>query len=161
MNRLFTAWTKNVYHRRVHSETGAATAPLARSMNSHPLTVPNPADLAEAFRRSEHRTVSNTALVSLHGNRCQVDPLLVGRRAEPVFGPFALSFLRVRANGQDAGTALPFQVSRHSHTAPRLGIDVEVVRPGPAATRFKVIPRLWVVERTNRLAQLSTGQNTL
>lgn len=62
MNRLFTAWTENVYHRRVHSETGAA--PLARWMGDRPLAVPNPADLAEAFRWSEHRTVSKTALVS-------------------------------------------------------------------------------------------------
>ncbi|WPW33015.1 hypothetical protein P6B95_40440 [Streptomyces atratus] len=99
--------------------------------------------------------------MSLHGNRYQVDPLLVGRRVELVFGPVVLSFLHVRANGQDAGTAVPFQVSHHSHTAPRLGIDVEVVRPGPAATGFKVIPRLRVIERTNRLAQLSAGQNTL
>ncbi|WP_407071082.1 transposase [Streptomyces cellulosae] len=30
----------------------------------------------------------------------------------------------------------------------RLGIDVEVVRRGPATKGFKVIPRRWVVERT-------------
>ncbi|MFE9308115.1 DDE-type integrase/transposase/recombinase [Streptomyces sp. NPDC006706] len=127
MNRLFTAWTENVYHRRVHSETGAA--PLARWMNGHPLTVPNPADLAEAFRWSEHRTVSKTAVVSLHGNRYQVDPLLVGQRVELVFDPFDLSFLRVRANGQDAGTALPFQVSRHSHPKARPETPAEEPRP--------------------------------
>jgi hypothetical protein len=43
-------------------------------MGDRPLAVRNPADLAEAFRWSERRTVSKTALVSLHGNRCQVRP---------------------------------------------------------------------------------------
>jgi putative transposase len=44
MNRLFTAWVENVYHRRVHSET--AVAPLVRWMEGAPFPVPAPADLA-------------------------------------------------------------------------------------------------------------------
>jgi putative transposase len=127
MNRLFTAWIENVYHRRVHSETGAA--PLGRWMTGSPFAVPNPADLAEAFRWSEYRTVTKTALVSLHGNRYQVDPLLTGQRVELIFDPFDLSFLRVRANGQDAGTALPFQISRHSHPKARPETPAELPRP--------------------------------
>jgi putative transposase len=117
LNRLFTAWVETVYHRRVHSETGQA--PLARWMAGAPFPVPAPADLAEAFRWSEHRTVSKTALVSLHGNRYQVDALLVGRRVELVFDPFDLTNLAVRLDGADAGKALPFQISRHSHPKAR------------------------------------------
>jgi putative transposase len=123
MNRLFTAWVESVYHRRVHSET--AMAPLARWMAGAPFAIPPGEDLAEAFRWSEHRIVSKTALVSLHGNRYQVDPLLVGRKVELVFDPFDLSFLRVRADGADAGTALPFQISRHSHPKARPEIPAE------------------------------------
>ena len=82
MNRLFTAWVETVYHRRVHSETAAA--PLPRWLDGGPYPVPAPADLAEAFRWSEHRTVSKTALVSLHGNRYEVNPGLVGRKVELV-----------------------------------------------------------------------------
>jgi putative transposase len=123
MNRLFTAWVESVYHRRVHSET--AMAPLARWMAGAPFAIPPAEDLAEAFRWSEHRIVSKTALVSLHGNRYQVDPLLVGRKVELVFDPFDLSFLRVRADGADAGTALPFQISRHSHPKARPEIPAE------------------------------------
>lgn len=63
MNRLFTAWVETSYHRTVHSETGHA--PLARWLEGGPFPVPVPADLAEAFRWSEHRTVSKTGLVSL------------------------------------------------------------------------------------------------
>ncbi|MGW4802947.1 DDE-type integrase/transposase/recombinase [Kitasatospora sp. NPDC004272] len=127
MNRLFTAWVENVYHRRVHSET--AMAPLARWMAGAPFPVPAPADLAEAFRWSEHRTVSKTGLVSLHGNRYQVDPVLVGRRIELVFDPFDLTFLRVRSEGLDAGTALPFQISRHSHPKARPEVPAEEPKP--------------------------------
>jgi putative transposase len=127
MNRLFTAWVETVYHRRVHSETAAA--PLARWLDAGPFGVPAPADLAEAFRWSEHRTVSKTALVSLHGNRYQVDPVLVGRRVELVFDPFDLTFLRVRCDGTDAGTALPFQISRHSHPKAKPEVAAEPPRP--------------------------------
>ncbi|WP_043463395.1 DDE-type integrase/transposase/recombinase [Kitasatospora sp. MBT66] len=127
MNRLFTAWVENVYHRRTHSETGMA--PLARWMAGHPFPVPAPADLAEAFRWSEHRTVAKTGLVSLHGNRYQVDPVLVGRRVELVFDPFDLTFLRVRSEGHDAGTALPFQISRHSHPKARPEVPAETPKP--------------------------------
>ncbi len=127
MNRLFTAWVETVYHRRVHSETGLA--PLARWLEGGPYPVPAPADLAEAFRWSEHRTVSKTALVSLHGNRYQVDPALVGRKVELVFDPFDLTFLRVRLDGTDAGTALPFQITRHSHPKARPEVPAEPPRP--------------------------------
>lgn len=128
LNRLFTAWVETVYHQRVHSETGQA--PLARWMAGGPFAVPLPADLAEAFRWSEHRTVTKTATVSLQGNKYQVDPLLVGRRVELVFDPFDLTVIRVRADGQDAGKALPHQISRHSHPKAR----PETPPEPPAAT---------------------------
>jgi hypothetical protein len=127
MNRLFTAWVETVYHRRVHTET--ATAPLPRWMQGAAFPVPAPADLAEAFRWSEHRTVSKTALVSLHGNRYQVDPGLVGRKVELVFDPFDLTILRVRCEGADAATALPFQISRHAH--PKAKPEVPAEPPTP------------------------------
>jgi putative transposase len=127
MNRLFTAWVETVYHRRVHSETAAA--PLARWLEGGPYPVPAPTDLAEAFRWSEYRTVSKTALVSLHGNRYQVDPGLVGRKVELVFDPFDLTVLRVRSDGQDAGTALPFQITRHSHPKAKPEVPAEPPKP--------------------------------
>ncbi|GAA3775726.1 hypothetical protein GCM10022206_13070 [Streptomyces chiangmaiensis] len=56
MNRLFTAWVENIYHRRVHSET--KQEPLRRWVAGAPFPVPRPADLAGAFRWSEHRRVA-------------------------------------------------------------------------------------------------------
>ena len=76
LNSLFTAWVEQVYHQRVHSETGQA--PLARFLAAGP-PVPTPAELlAEAFRWGEWRTVTKTATVSLHGNLYEVDPAFAG-----------------------------------------------------------------------------------
>lgn len=117
LNRLFTAWVETVYHRRIHSETGKA--PLADWMDGAPFPIPTAADLAEAFRWSEFRSVTKTGTVSMHGNRYQVDPHLAGRRIELVFDPFDLQQLTVRDAGVDAGIALPFQISRHAHPKAR------------------------------------------
>jgi putative transposase len=117
LNRLFTAWTETVYHVSEHSETGQA--PLARWEAGGPFPLPAAADLADAFRWSEWRTVSKTATVSLHGNRYQVDPALPGRRVELVFDPFDLTVLFVRCGGKDAGTAIPHHITRHAHPKAR------------------------------------------
>src|SRR2546429_9085491 len=68
LNRLFVAWVETVYHPRIHSSTG--TAPLARWRDglTHPVALPTPARLREAFLWSAQRTVTKTATVSLHGN---------------------------------------------------------------------------------------------
>jgi putative transposase len=155
MNRLFTAWVENVYHRRVHSETGMA--PLARWMTGAPFAVPTPADLAEAFRWSEHRTVSKTALVSLHGNRYQVDPQLVGRRVELVFDPFDLTFLRVRLDGTDAGTALPFQINRHAHPKARPEVPAEQPKPTTGIDYLGLIDTAHSAELANKVNYAAFG----
>jgi putative transposase len=117
LNKLFTAWTETVYHVRAHSET--RQPPLARWEAGGPFPVPAAADLAEAFRWSEWRTVTKTATVSMHGNRYQVDPGLAGRRVELVFDPFDLTVLSVRSGGQDAGVATPHHITRHAHPKAR------------------------------------------
>ena len=155
MNRLFTAWVENVYHRRTHSETGMA--PLARWMTGAPFPVPAPADLAEAFRWSEHRTVSKTALVSLHGNRYQVDPHLVGRRVELVFDPFDLTFLRVRLDNADAGTALPFQINRHSHPKARPEVPAEEPKPTTGIDYLALIDAQHSAELANKVNYAAFG----
>jgi putative transposase len=155
INRLFTAWVENVYHRRQHSETGMA--PLARWMSGAPFPVPAPADLAEAFRWSEHRTVSKTALVSLHGNRYQVDPQLVGRRVELVFDPFDLTFLRVRLNDADAGTALPFQINRHSHPKARPEVPAEPPAPTTGIDYLALIGAQHAAELANKVNYAAFG----
>jgi putative transposase len=127
LNGLFTAWVETVYHLRPHSETGQP--PLTRWEAGGPFPVPAPGALAEAFRWSEHRRVSKTGLVSLHGNSYQVDAGLAGQRIELVFDPFDLTVLAVRAGGRDAGTAVPHQITRHSHPKARPEAGGEPPRP--------------------------------
>jgi putative transposase len=117
LNRLFTAWIETVYHARAHSETGQP--PLPRWEAGGPFPLPAAADLADAFRWSEWRTVAKTATVSMHGNRYQVEPALTGRRVELVFDPFDLTVLSVRSGGKDAGTATPHHITRHAHPKAR------------------------------------------
>jgi transposase InsO family protein len=122
LNRLFTAWVETVYHRTVHSETGQT--PLDRwdgfwATAGHLPALPSGHDLAEAFKWSEHRTVTKTATVSLHGNAYQVEPALVGRRVELVFSPFDLATIEVRYQGKAFGLATPHVIARHTHPKAR------------------------------------------
>jgi putative transposase len=128
LNRLFAAWTEQVYHQAVHSETGQP--PIERWTAGGPFPLPTPAQLAEAFLWEEHRTVTKTALVSLHGNTYQVDPALVGRRVELVFDPFDLATIEIRLNGAPKGLAIPQRIGRHAHPKAR----PETPTPPPAPT---------------------------
>ncbi len=117
MNRLFAAWVETAYHRRVHSETKAA--PLARFVAGGPFAIPTPAQLHEAFLWSEHRMVTKTATVSLHGNTFEVDAVLVGRRVECVFDPFDLTAIEVRYSGRHMGAGVARVIGRHTHPMAR------------------------------------------
>ncbi|MFH8411505.1 DDE-type integrase/transposase/recombinase [Streptomyces sp. NPDC018019] len=158
MNRLFTAWVETVYHRREHSET--KVAPLERWMAGAPFPVPAPGDLAEAFRWSEHRNVSRTGTVSLQGNRYQVDPQLVGRKVELVFDPFDLTYLGVRIDGKDAGTALPFQINRHSHPKARPEVPAEQPKPTTGIDYLGLIDREHAADLSSKVnyVALAGGQ---
>ncbi|MGH3094564.1 MAG: DDE-type integrase/transposase/recombinase [Streptosporangiales bacterium] len=117
LNRLFTAWVETVYHHRPHSETDQP--PLQRWLATGPPALPTPEQLHEAFLWSEHRTVTKTATVSLHGNIYQVDAALVGRKVELVFDPFDLTNLQVRYHGRAMGHAVPHRIGRHVHAKAR------------------------------------------
>jgi putative transposase len=136
MNRLFQAWLETVYHRAVHSETGEA--PLARWAKATPAerAVPGPGTLREAFLWSEQRKADKTALVRLHGNACQVDAWLAGRKVGLLFDPFDLTRLEVRAGGKPAGTAVPFTVGRHRHPKTRAGDGQPRTEPAPTGIGY-------------------------
>jgi putative transposase len=130
LNRLFVAWVETVYHTRVHSSTGVAPLVRWRDGLTHPVALPSPARLREAFLWSAQRTVTKTATVSLHGNVYQVDPVLVGRQVELVFDPFDLADVEVRYRDQSYGSATVFRIGRHSHPKAR----PEHVEAPPAAS---------------------------
>ncbi len=146
LNRLFTAWVEAVYHRATHSETGQA--PLQRWLSGAPFRLPTAAALAEAFLWEEQRTVTKTALVSMHGNQYQVDPGLVGRRVELIFDPFDLTRIEVRYQARPMGLATPYRIGRHSH--PKARPEVE-----PSAAPATGIDYLRIIDaaHTSALAQ--------
>ncbi|MCA1697790.1 MAG: Mu transposase C-terminal domain-containing protein [Actinobacteria bacterium] len=114
---LFQAWVEQVYHRRVHSQTGQT--PLERFLAQGPPAVPTERALGEAFRWSERRTVSRTGTVGMHGNAYEVDPGLAGRRVDLVFDPLELTEVEVRLDGRQAGLAAPLKIERHVHPRAR------------------------------------------
>jgi putative transposase len=114
LNQNFQAWVEQIYHRRVHSETGQT--PLERFLALGPPRSPAERSLREAFRWSERRTVSRTGTVGMHGNTYEVDPELVGRRVDLVFDPLELADVEVRLpDGHHAGLAIPLKIQRHVH----------------------------------------------
>ncbi|WP_331759447.1 DDE-type integrase/transposase/recombinase [Streptomyces sp. NBC_01579] len=147
LNRLFTAWVEQVYHRRVHSETGQQ--PLERWMAGAPFPVPTPDALREAFRWSELRKVARTATVSLQSNTYNVDASLVGRQVELVFDPFDLTDIDVRFGGRSFGKAIPHLITRHAHPKAK----PETPAPAPPAPTGIDYLRLIDTERTKELGQ--------
>jgi putative transposase len=136
LNTLFTAWIETVYHRRVHTETGQA--PIQRweqgwsaSSDSRGPRMPSTAQLREAFLWSGWRTVTKTATVGLHGNKYEVDAVLVGRKVELVFDPFDLTRIQVRWRGRPMGQAVPHVIGRHVHAKAR---PDDTTAPEPAPT---------------------------
>lgn len=113
LNRIFQGWAEQVYHQRVHSETGQA--PLERFLAPGPASRPSELLLREAFRWSERRTVSKTGTVGMHGNTYEIDAELAGRQVDLVFDPLELTEVQVRLDGRDCGLAVPRVIKRHVH----------------------------------------------
>jgi putative transposase len=135
LNRLFTAWVEQIYHRQVHSETGQA--PIERFTAGGPFPLPGPAALREAFLWSAHRQVTKTATVSLLGNVYQVEADLVGRQVELVYDPFDLTTIEVRLHGKPMGLAIPHRIGRHTHPKAR---PETPPAPAPAASGIAHLP---------------------
>lgn len=129
LNTYWTAWVEQVYHRRIHTSTGQA--PLQRWL-AGPTSLrdaPDPDALAEAFLWTVTRTVTATRTVSLHGNRYEVDPALVGRRVALVYDPVDLAAIAVFDGEVPAGQATPAVL--RTHVDPKLR-NVNPAAPGPA-----------------------------
>jgi putative transposase len=141
LNRLFSAWVEHIYHRRVHSETGQA--PIERFLAVGAPGLPPEELVAEAFRWSERRTASPQAIVTMHGNRYELDAALANHRVELIFDPFDLSRVHVRADGQAAGEAVALEIRRHVH--PRARRD-----PAPGEPKQTGIDYLGLIEARHR-----------
>ena len=131
----------------MHAETGQT--PLARFEAGGPPRSRPTADLAEAFRWSVCRTVTNTAIVPLEGNQYPVDPALARRRVELLYDPLDLTVLYVRLDGKHAGAATP----HHSPGTPTPG------PPGRPRQRRRR-PRATGVDYLALVGERTTGRGT-
>jgi putative transposase len=152
LNDLFTSWVETRYHHNTHRET--SQSPLARFTAAGVPQAPSPELLREAFLWSETRTVTKTAMVSLHGNHYEVDPALVGRRVQLVFDPFDLEHLEVRHNGQTFGTAIPHELRTHVH--PKASAEPPDLLDGMPPTGPTGIDYLALIEQEHRAATRRT-----
>src|SRR5207344_2172299 len=117
LNRSFTVWLHQQYHRAVHSETEATPAQRYHAEGRARPPEPDPARLRRAFLWREQRKVTSFATVSLHGNRYEVDAALIGRTVDLLFTPFDLTLIEVEYQGRPMGRAIPHQLTRHVHPA--------------------------------------------
>jgi putative transposase len=130
LNRLFTAWCHQQYHRCVHAETGATPAQRYHTPDRTPAPRPDPAVLRRAFLWREQRRVTAFATVSLHGNRYELDAALVGRVVDLLFTPFDLTVIEVEYQGKAMGRAAPHHIDRHVHPAVKPGALAPVEATG-------------------------------
>jgi transposase InsO family protein len=119
LNRLFSAWVEQVYHRRVHSETGQA--PIERFLAGGVPALPGEDLVREAFLWSETRTATRQATVTVHGNHYEIDPALARRQVELILDPLDMERVEVRFQGRAMGLAVPREIRRHVH--PRASAD--------------------------------------
>jgi putative transposase len=121
LNRLFTAWCHQQYHRSIHSETGATPAQRYHADGRTPAPRPDPAVLWRAFLWREQRRVTAFATVALHGNRYEVDAALTGRIVDLLFTPFDMTVIEVEYQGKAMGCAVPHTIGRNVHPAVKPG----------------------------------------
>jgi len=129
LNRYFTAWVEQVYHRRIIRTTGQTPLQRWQAGPSSLRDAPDPETLSQAFVWAVQRTVAATRTVSLHGNLYEVDPVLVGRRVELRYDPTDLTQVSVWVGDEPAGQATPAEL--RAHVDPKLRNAIPAV-PGPA-----------------------------
>ena len=123
LNRLFWAWLDADYLHRKHGETEETPAVRHDRAKASPL---DPAVAAEVFLWKEQRTVDKAGVISVFGNRYEVDSRLCRQRVDIRYDPFDLAAIRVFCDGRRFPDAVVLNL--HRAADPR-------VTPTPAAPR--------------------------
>lgn len=98
LNRRLWAWVEEVYHVRVHSETGQT--PLQRWAQGNQSRPVSPGRLAEVFLWRARRTADATAVISFEGNRYQLPPQFARRRVQIRYHPLQLDRVQLWEQGR-------------------------------------------------------------
>jgi hypothetical protein len=109
---------------------------MERFLAGAPPRLPTPEELREAFLWAEHRQVTKQAMVSLFGNRYQVDPALIGATVELVFDPFDLGRIEVRYQRRPMGLAVAVTIGRHVHPAAKPDPATAATAPRPSGIDY-------------------------
>jgi transposase InsO family protein len=118
LNASFWAWLDQVYHARVHSETGQT--PFER-FTSGPgfdeIVMPDPETLRRAFLWRAKRRITKNATIELQGNTYYVDLGLAwpGQTIEVRFDPFDLSKLDLYREGKPLAPVTVVHYKRQFH----------------------------------------------
>lgn len=83
----------------------------------------------------------------------------MGRKVELVFDPFDLTFLRVRCDGHDQGTALPFQIQRHAHPKAKPEVPAEAPTPATGIDYLALIDEQHTTEIAAKVNYATFGWN--
>lgn len=103
LNRRFWAWVEEVYHVRVHSETGQT--PLQRWAQGGQSRPVSPGRAAEVFLWRTRRKADATAVIPFEGNRYQLPPEFTRKKVEIRYHPLQLDRIQVWQHGRLAAHA--------------------------------------------------------
>ena len=124
LNQLFWAWLEADYLHRKHGETEETPAIRHGRAKIAPL---DPAVAAEVFLWKEQRTVDKAGVISVFGNRYEVDARLYRQRVDIRYDPFDLSLIRVFCDGRRFPDAVVLDLHRAA--------DPRVTPASPSAAR--------------------------
>lgn len=119
LNTSFWAWLEQVYHARVHTETGQM--PFERftcGPGFDQIQIPDPDTMRQAFLWRITRKVSWSSTIELQGNTYHVDlgNSLRGQRIELRFDPFDLTRLDIYKDGKFAAPVTLIHGKRQYHS---------------------------------------------
>ncbi|MCL6449518.1 MAG: Mu transposase C-terminal domain-containing protein [Armatimonadetes bacterium] len=126
LNDVLAAWVDGYYHRRKHGATGQTPLERVLSSQRQPRRVTID-ELNDIFLWEEERMVDKTGCIHLHGNTCEVDLELVGKKVLLRYDPFDLKTIQVWHNEKRYHDAVPVELSRTRHR--RAGPD-RIQEPG-------------------------------
>jgi putative transposase len=118
LNTSFWAWLDQIYHARVHTETGQT--PFERftaGSGFEQIQMPDPETLRQAFLWRAKRRLTKTSTIQIQGNTYFVDPALAwpGTLIELRFDPFDLSKLDVYRNDKPLAPVTVVHYKRQFH----------------------------------------------
>lgn len=108
LNHLFSNWTQEHYHQRVHSST--AETPFKRFARHLELLRTAPKDLDDHFRKEVRRRVNKDRTVSIESRIYEAPTRLIGEQIRLLFHPNSPELVEIFFQGDSEGFLVPLDV---------------------------------------------------